>query len=369
MGMYKKIDNNTLQKLAGYTVIADGSCAEIRKGQASFTSPEWGQDVNVTFTDPMPDANYEVLFEFPLTGQSWTAGSTPADVAIHSKTATGFSLRIWPIGTVNQVYIDWTAVRLIPMEGYTELKNKVDNPDTTPTENSTNLCTSGGIYEAIKNASSVFVGTKAEWEAEPDQTIYDIAVITDEHKVLSVDRSTGNTEEQANLNKIFRGTLAEWEALSQAEKDYYDEAHIDDGPAVETSLLEKIYCVGSVYINTVDINPATIFGFGTWQRVASNMALWGASADGQAGTTKAAGLPNITGALNASRNSSGYNSSTGCFTSDMDPAKGLFETNQDPTFNVSGSLHFDASKSNPIFGASTTVQPPALVVNIWKRTA
>ena len=30
---------------------------------------------------------------------------------------------------------------------------------------------------------------------------------------------------------------------------------------------------------------------------------------------------------------------------------------------------FDASLSNSIYGNSTTVQPPALVVNIWKRTA
>ena len=38
MGMYKKIDNNTLQKLSGYTVVADGSCAEIRKGYITMSS-------------------------------------------------------------------------------------------------------------------------------------------------------------------------------------------------------------------------------------------------------------------------------------------------------------------------------------------
>ena len=30
---------------------------------------------------------------------------------------------------------------------------------------------------------------------------------------------------------------------------------------------------------------------------------------------------------------------------------------------------FDAGKSNPIYGNSDTVQPPAYLVNIWKRTA
>lgn len=33
------------------------------------------------------------------------------------------------------------------------------------------------------------------------------------------------------------------------------------------------------------------------------------------------------------------------------------------------TLSFDASKSNVIYGRSSTVQPPAFLVNIWKRTA
>ena len=33
------------------------------------------------------------------------------------------------------------------------------------------------------------------------------------------------------------------------------------------------------------------------------------------------------------------------------------------------NLGFDASRSNPIYGRSNTVQPPAYVVNIWQRTS
>ena len=223
MGMYKKIDNNTLQKLAGYTVIADGSCAEIRKGTFTISGSAW-HDTNIVFTDPMPDNDYVVI---PTVAQQGGEGDLSTQWTVTNKTANGFTISYYSNLTASKL-CEYVAFKLIPMEGYTELKNKVDNPDTTPTENSTNLCTSGGIYEAIKNASSVFVGTRAEWTAEPDQTIYDIAVITDEHKVLSVDRSTGNTEEQANLNKIFRGTLAEWEALTPTEQNYYDQAEIDD---------------------------------------------------------------------------------------------------------------------------------------------
>lgn len=223
MGMYKKIDNNTLQKLAGYTVIADGSCAEVRKGTFTVSGSAW-HDTNIVFTDPMPDDDYVVI---PTVVQQGGEGDFSTQWTVTNKTANGFTISYYSNLTASKL-CEYVAFKLIPMEGYTELKNKVDNPDTTPTENSTNLCTSGGIYDFVKNASSIFVGTKAEWAAEPDQTIYDIAVITDEHKVLSVDRSTGDTEEQANLNKIFRGTLAEWEALTQAQKDYYDQAEIDD---------------------------------------------------------------------------------------------------------------------------------------------
>lgn len=37
--------------------------------------------------------------------------------------------------------------------------------------------------------------------------------------------------------------------------------------------------------------------------------------------------------------------------------------------NTSQGISFDASKSNDIYGNSTTVQPPAIAVVFWKRTA
>lgn len=33
------------------------------------------------------------------------------------------------------------------------------------------------------------------------------------------------------------------------------------------------------------------------------------------------------------------------------------------------SQSFDASRSNPIYGRSDTVQPPARIVNVWKRVS
>ena len=138
------------------------------------------------------------------------------------------------------------------------------------------------------------------------------------------------------------------------------------------NLLKTVYPVGSIYINTTDVNPSTIFGFGTWERVAQNMTLWGSSADGEVGTTKSAGLPNITGRI-------------GYFPGDrVLKGNGMGELGAFDKYNkinssinnvsISGTadsyyFDFDASLSNSIYGNSNTVQPPALVINIWKRTA
>ena len=136
-------------------------------------------------------------------------------------------------------------------------------------------------------------------------------------------------------------------------------------------ILEKVYPVGSVYINVTDINPFDILGFGTWERFAQNMTLWGASDSGQVGTIKNAGLPNITGETRyISENCLWESASSGAF-------NGYFSNTSKKISNVALSepksnayyFKFDASQSNPIYGNSTTVQPPALVVNIWKRTA
>ena len=135
------------------------------------------------------------------------------------------------------------------------------------------------------------------------------------------------------------------------------------------NLLKTVYPVGSIYINTTDVNPSTIFGFGTWERVAQNMTLWGSSTDGEAGTTKNAGLPNITGRAGYfSPNCVWNGSQNGAFKSYSGIKKQIPNVTNSETSD-SYFFDFDASLSNSIYGNSTTVQPPALVVNIWKRTA
>ena len=121
------------------------------------------------------------------------------------------------------------------------------------------------------------------------------------------------------------------------------------------------YPVGSIYQSTNPTSPAALFG-GTWEQIASERVLMGASSSHAAGSTVEAGLPNITGGVTA------FSKKTeGAFT------EGAFI--DDDTVGDSGTgvkrylMHFNASNSNAIYGASSTVQPAAYYVYIWHRVA
>lgn len=85
-----------------------------------------------------------------------------------------------------------------------------------------------------------------------------------------------------------------------------------------------------------------------------------------AGTVKSAGLPNITGRRVASWGGGDYGGrgyTTGCFRQDTD--KNISTTINGESWNGDGQgtgFAFDASLSNPIYGNSTTVQPPAVTM-------
>ena len=123
-------------------------------------------------------------------------------------------------------------------------------------------------------------------------------------------------------------------------------------------------------------SPASFIG-GTWERV-ENCTIWGASDAHPAGTTVEAGLPNITGQLAVRALKSIHE--TGVFLTQENGAlksiavdsieyfSNLIATEDAP--NAYGSsLAIDASGSNPIYGTSTTVQPPAYCLYIWRRVA
>lgn len=108
-------------------------------------------------------------------------------------------------------------------------------------------------------------------------------------------------------------------------------------------------------------SPASFIG-GTWERI-EDCTIWGASDTHPAGTKLEAGLPNIRAAFGGTQ------------VDDVGPATGAIYTVtnyavfQEGTGYSKISLRFDASRSNPIYGASDTVQPPAYCMYLWRRVA
>ena len=130
------------------------------------------------------------------------------------------------------------------------------------------------------------------------------------------------------------------------------------------SNLQSIYPVGSLYIGTTDTCPIANL-FGEWEKVSEGRVLQGVSGSQVAGKTVEAGLPNIRGSLYSVRGSDGLSVSDGALYNTSGANNGANSPGSIPCKNIL----FDASRSNSIYGKSNTVQPPAYLVNVWKRTA
>lgn len=171
-------------------------------------------------------------------------------------------------------------------------------------------------------------------------------------------------------------TIWTWDSDTGAWKDSVQKADLSDYYTREqvNRLLEaqKLadHPVGSIYQSTGPTSPAALFG-GTWEQIASDRVLMGASRSHAAGTTVEAGLPNITGSVG--RFASGHHSN------ELDRKQGALsysgQGNNLGYYSSSGSygygyyIDFNASSSNAIYGRSNTVQPAAYYVHIWRRVA
>jgi len=169
------------------------------------------------------------------------------------------------------------------------------------------------------------------------------------------------------------------------------------------SILSMVYPVGSVYISVNDVSPEKFLG-GTWEKISQGRVLQGASGTQTAGTEVSAGLPNISvssdgehthtrGSMNitgavaihgagsctdiGAMSGAFYGSGTDGAYHGADCYSGAYSArvinfSADRTWK--GSTSSDGAHSHDAYitgitGNSTTVQPPALLVNIWKRTA
>lgn len=146
--------------------------------------------------------------------------------------------------------------------------------------------------------------------------------------------------------------------------------------SIYSNFLLAAHPVGSIYQTISPENPAVTFGGGTWEKIAQDRVLMGASDTHPAGTTVEAGLPNVKGtfiaALRDGFTDYSANKITGAF------YENGITTGEDSYNSISTDVGipsggapfgFDASRSNSIYGRSTTVQHPAYFTYTWLRTA
>ena len=169
-----------------------------------------------------------------------------------------------------------------------------------------------------------------------------------------------------NAIKTWTGTKAQYDALTT--KDSTTLYNITDDTDTTLTLLNLLYPVGSIYIGTMANCPLQALGVGTWQLVATDRVLQGATDGSVVGTTKEAGLPNITGSVQGvvDNNAIGWRNASGLFKLSATASQNNSSaSNYNRTLPY--TLYVDVSQSNSIYGNSNTVQPPAYLVNIWER--
>lgn len=229
---------------------------------------------------------------------------------------------------------------------------------------------------ASKDAQSASADAKSAESsaASAEESANRAAAIVSPDKTLSVEGAPADAKAVGDALKGIKLPIATATVLGgvKLSDDFTADAdgtlHLAGGTAPDP------YPVGSIFQTVSTTSPAELFG-GIWQEIAFNRVLMGAGTGYTAGSTVEAGLPNITGSFTTKSTGVGGSPFSGDF--NVLSAKGSLAFTEKIT-DYGGytghpgsqyNIQFDASRSNPIYGSSYTVQPAAYYVHIWKRVA
>lgn len=227
---------------------------------------------------------------------------------------------------------------------------------------------------AAKSAQSASADAKsagssaASAKAEADRA----AAIVRTDKTLSVEGAPADAKAVGDALKNIKLPVATATTLGGVKVGSGLTVDADGRLSADSAL--AAYPVGSIFQTVGNTSPAALFG-GTWWEIAQNRVLMGASYAHAAGTTVEAGLPNIAGSLSETSN----NGKTSPFRGNKNAISSIgalavtevsspfcgYAGYEGSTYDIS----FDASRSNSIYGRSSTVQPAAYYVHIWRRVA
>ena len=219
--------------------------------------------------------------------------------------------------------------------------------------------------EAARSAQSASADANSAGSsaASAEESANRAAAIVSTDKTLSVEGAPADAKAVGDALKNVKLPVATATVLGgvKLSDDFTADAdgtlHLAGGTAPDP------YPVGSIFQTVSTTSPAALFG-GTWQEIAQNRVLMGASYAHAAGTTAEAGLPNITGSFVANVRI-GKHTVSGAITA----SNQLTTTGADNSDAEVYKFSLDASKSNAIYGRSSTVQPAAYYVHIWRRVA
>ena len=233
--------------------------------------------------------------------------------------------------------------------------------------NSASISAARSAQSASADAKSAG-NSAASAKAEADRA----AAIVKTDKTLSVEGAPADAKAVGNALKNIKLPVATATTLGGVKVGSGLTVDADGTLSADSAL--AAYPVGSIFQTVSTTSPAALFG-GTWQEIAFNRVLMGAGSGHAAGRTVEAGLPNIIGSLIETSN----NGKTSPFRGNKNAilSIGAFAVTEvsSPYCGFAGyegsayDISFDASHSNPIYGRSSTVQPAAYYVHIWRRVA
>ena len=187
----------------------------------------------------------------------------------------------------------------------------------------------------------------------------------------SAEDSANRAEAIVNTDKTLsvEGAPADAKAVGDAMKGVIS---ADAAKTLIADALAEDHAKIKFWVSEDPTSPAALFG-GSWEEIASERVLMGASSTHAAGTTVEAGLPNITGQIGDGKTQySGVQCGRlqkGTYITGAYRGTYLGEASWQGAGDGLYTINFDASRSNPIYGRSSTVQPAAYYVHIWHRVA
>ena len=267
------------------------------------------------------------------------------------------------IGVVGKV---WKALRARIIEATNQMTAptiEATNQMTAPTIEATRKIIAGGKNVATEDFVLTITG---QLKRSTAYKVGDCLHIPGRNDVYLECITAGTTAATApaNLSTVSAGVTindgtAEFKVINKSQK----------------ALIDLLYPVGIIITTGTDTakKPGETEGLAAWEEIAQDRVLQGTSSG--AGGTIEAGLPNIKGNIMTGDGNSGVTSVFGS----RGKHSGALYVDEDKNFsndayaapagtgNNAFGFSFDASKSNNIYGNSSTVQPPAYKVHFWKR--